>query len=389
MDREFILKSKELLMRNKIEIGIKAGYFYPDFWVRDALISSLGMVLSGDEELKEIARKSIDTASKHQKFIGQIPNKIIPDESKICFGEGGCVDSSLWYPIAVLNYFKKTNDFEFLKSNYEKIILSMNWALGLDQNADWLIETNEGADWMDMLLRSGRVLYDNILLYKALKDTDEILRTLNLEQKFNSISENIKEAINLFFWPTKENLETIKLRYGHTGLEKDVETLGKFIEQERNFYLADMGFREFDPRFDTFSNLLAIIFDVADEDKKKKIFDYIKKEKIDEPYPLKVLHPPILKSDPFWNNYFRWTDLPYLQEPGNFHNGGIWPFVGGFYIAALKKEKRDFENGLSKLVESCKLCNWGFYEWISAQGMPGGSKDQTWSAAMLLYAYYY
>ena len=67
-------------------------------------------------------------------------------------------------------------------------MLSVNRAIGLDQNADWLIETNEGADWMDMLLRSGRVLYDNVLLYKALKDTDEILSILNLEVLWVTVS---------------------------------------------------------------------------------------------------------------------------------------------------------------------------------------------------------
>ncbi|MCK4429327.1 MAG: hypothetical protein KAU95_03045, partial [Candidatus Aenigmarchaeota archaeon] len=235
MPEECIQKAEELLLKNNIEIGIKAGDYYPDLWVRDGLISSLGMSISGNEELVKIAKNLINTISKYQKFTGQLPNKISPDEKKICFGEGGCVDSSLWYPIAVLNYFNATKDADFLKAHLKKIQQALSWALCLDQNNDWLIETNEGSDWMDLLLRSGRVLYDNVLLYKALRDCDEISGICKKEKRFDFIAYNLKENINLFFWPTKENLEKIKEEYGHTGLEKDVETVG---ETEPKYYLA-------------------------------------------------------------------------------------------------------------------------------------------------------
>jgi len=130
------------------------------------------------------------------------------------------------------------------------------------------------------------------------------------------------------------------------------------------------------------------LFDVAPKDRKDKILDEIKARHVDQPYPIKVLDPPISRNDPFWNFYFRWTDLQYLQDPGNFHNGGIWPFAGGFYIAALKKEKRPFAEEFDRLVKSCELDNWRFPEWINPNGWLGGSADQTWSAAMLLYAHY-
>jgi len=388
MPEIFVQKAKEIILKNEIQIGIKGGDYYPDFWVRDALISSLGMSLSGDEKLIELARKSIDMSSKYQKFTGQIPNKISQDEKKVCFGEGGCVDSSLWYVIAVLNFFNVTKDLNFLKKHYSKINKAINWALALDQNNDWLIETNEGSDWMDLLLRSGRVLYDNVLLYKALIDADNINKIFGKEERFKFIAENLKESINLFFWPTEKNLNKIKEKYLFTGIEKDVEIVLMNLKGDREFYLADIGFRKFDPRFDSLANLLAVLFDVADENKKMKILNHIENEKINEPYPLKVLHPPISKYDPFWNFYFRWSELPYLQEPGNYHNGGIWPFVGGFYVATLKKEKRPYEKEFEKLIESCKLGNWRFSEWLNSDGKIMGSANQSWSSAMLIYAYY-
>jgi glycogen debranching enzyme len=388
MDDIFLQKAKDILIKNDIGIGIKAGDYYPDLWGRDVLISSLGMVASKDKELVDLARRSIETISKYQKFTGQIPNKICPAEKKVCFGEGGCIDSSLWYPISVLNYYKQTKDLDFLKNHFLKMKKAINFVLCLDQNNDWLIETNEGSDWMDLLIRSGRVLYDNVLLYKALRDMGQICKILKKDGKYEFVAENLRESINLFFWPTEGKLEDIKEKYGHTGIEKDVETVLFNQKEERNIYITDLGFRKYDPRFDSFANILAILFDVADLKKKEKILKYIEKEKVDEPYPIKVLYPPIYKDDPFWDFYFRWTELPYLQEPGNYHNGGIWPFVGGFYVAALKKEEKPFKKIFNNLVKSCELNNWRFSEWLNSKGEPCGSANQSWSAALLLYAYY-
>ncbi len=389
MPEIFVQRAREVLLKNEIGIGIKAGDYYPDLWVRDALISSLGLVISEDEKLIELAGKSINTISKYQKFTGQIPNKISPDEKKVCFGEGGCVDSSLWYSIAVLNYFNATKDLNFLKAHYKKINKALGWALCLDQNNDWLIETNEGSGWSDVLLHSGRVLCNNVLLYKALRDADEINKIFGKEESFGWIAEHLKENINLFFWPKKENLERIKEEYGFSRIDADFETALSNIKGEPNYYLADLGFRKFDPRFGSCANLLAVLFDVADENKKNKIFDYIEKENLDKPYPLKIYNPPISNDDPFRKFYFRWSELSYLQEPGNYHNGGIWPFVGGFYIATLKKEGKPFEKEFEKLVESCRLGKWRFSEWLNSEGKPMGSANQSWSAAMLLYAYYF
>jgi len=82
------------------------------------------------------------------------------------------------------------------------------------------------------------------------------------------------------------------------------------------------------------------------------------------------------------------------NQPGEYHNGGIWPFICGFYVAALvaagrlhlaKKRLLD----LTKLVRPAreKTVEFGFNEWIRARdGGVQGQDWQTWSAAMYLYA---
>jgi glycogen debranching enzyme len=52
---------------------------------------------------------------------------------------------------------------------------------------------------------------------------------------------------------------------------------------------------------------------------------------------VRVLHPVIHPGNKDWREYYRNNNL---NLPEQYHNGGIWPFVGGFYVAALVKAGR-------------------------------------------------
>lgn len=99
--------------------------------------------------------------------------------------------------------------------------------------------------------------------------------------------------------------------------------------------------------------------------------------------------PYIKPEDPDW--LIRYAEY---NKPGEYHNGGIWPFICGFYIAALVAAKRFklAEEKLMALTEMVRIANdnnleFGFNEWIKAQdGKPMGQEWQTWSAALYLYA---
>ena len=71
--------------------------------------------------------------------------------------------------------------------------------------------------------------------------------------------------------------------------------------------------------------------------KRRRILDYLHQVGIAEPYPVRVLHPVIHPGNKDWREYYRNNNL---NLPEQYHNGGIWPFVGGFYVAALVKAGR-------------------------------------------------
>jgi glycogen debranching enzyme len=79
--------------------------------------------------------------------------------------------------------------------------------------------------------------------------------------------------------------------------------------------------------------------------------------------------------------------------PNQYHNGGVWPWVGGLYVAALVRAglMERAHSALHQLAEANKYGRdheWEFNEWLHGiTGEPKGSPDQLWSAGMYLYAY--
>jgi hypothetical protein len=99
--------------------------------------------------------------------------------------------------------------------------------------------------------------------------------------------------------------------------------------------------------------------------------------------------PYVRPTDPDW-----FARYEIYNQPGEYHNGGIWPFVSGFHIAALVAAGR-YQLARRRLIALTELIHssqqggleFGFNEWHKAQdGAPRGQDWQTWSAAMYLYA---
>lgn len=81
-----------------------------------------------------------------------------------------------------------------------------------------------------------------------------------------------------------------------------------------------------------------------------------------------------------------------LNFPYQYHNGGCWPYIGGFWVMALKnvKENKLAESELTKLAQTNKINNWQFNEWFHGKtGKPMGMAGQSWNAANFILAYHY
>jgi hypothetical protein len=149
-------------------------------------------------------------------------------------------------------------------------------------------------------------------------------------------------------------------------------------------------------RFDLLGNSLAILTGIAPLDRAQDLVAWVEAEcdAMRERKELAVDLPPclfpyILRHDPDWRPRYQ-----QFNRPGEYHNGGVWPFVCGFYVAACVAAGR-IDLARRKLLALTELvkpwheneAEWGFNEWIQAQtGQPSGRDWQTWSAALYLYA---
>jgi len=122
----------------------------------------------------------------------------------------------------------------------------------------------------------------------------------------------------------------------------------------------------------------------------ERILTYLHGAGLDRPYPIRALDHPIRPGDRDWRDYLFLRDL---NKPDQYHNGGIWPFIGGFYVAALVAAGRH-ERAQEQLALLAALNRqgvrgeWEFNEWAHGlSGRPLGFPRQSWSAAMYLYAH--
>jgi glycogen debranching enzyme len=98
-----------------------------------------------------------------------------------------------------------------------------------------------------------------------------------------------------------------------------------------------------------------------------------------------VTHP--IKQENFlWRPYMARHRQNHVWQ---YHNGGIWPMVGGFWVAALAAAGRRGRARveLVKLARACALGDWAFMEWLHGKTLaPRGMPGQSWNAAAFLMA---
>ncbi len=345
---EAFQKAKEVLKKCSTEEGFYASpYNYNAVYARDGLITSLGALSTGEDFFIDQWLKTMNTLMKRQSPSGQIPNCVNTNMTPELVALGAA-DASLWF-ILSLAYGEKLLEKEFPEFHLaaEEALI---WLKYQDAHEDGLIEQQEATDWMDIIANRGHVLYTNALYYGLLK--------LRGEKTADKIGESVKG----FLWSNE-------LKYFRSYAWK----------------------QEYGDWFDTAGNCFTIVLGLTDRKETDCILNYISENKLYEPYPVRTIHPPIQPGDKDWREYYR-TEHE-LNMPDKYHNGGVWPWVGGLYVSALLQGGRaeEAEEMLYKLALANKKGRekeWEFNEWFHGiTGEPCGSTDQAWSAGMYIYAY--
>lgn len=369
---------------------------YPQVWGRDSIVTLLGAIASGDPELIAAGRASLDSLGSAQSCWGLVPLNITPETGYISTENAGACDANLWYILGQYALFQATGDRQAFSKAWPRIIRALNWLQYQDMNECGLLEIPEAGNWMDLISIRYNTLYDNVLYYAATLIYEQVcsqIPELSTDVPCHNSADSIHERLNLLFWIDRcwvashfaEHLEKLKaIRLEWFMLYYNIGTISS-----RPFYLPWVAFREYGDWCDSLGNLLAILTGVADGHRAEHILRYMLQVGMAEPYPTKAIYPPIYPGESAWREYYRSRNL---NLPHQYHNGGIWPMVGGFHVAALVRRnwQAEAERLLVRLANANRQgfhSNWEFNEWMHGEtGHPMGFAHQAWSAAMFLYA---
>ena len=338
-----------------------AGWGYPEPYTRDLMFSIFGIAVSENHKLLDSIRKVLQTLAKNQTEHGHIPSLVHDKEDR------GSSDSTPLFLLGVGIFRKVSGESDFLKDPVEKSLNWMEYQSPSDRN---LVAQQPTSDWRDEQWVTGYGLFVNTLVYSY-------LRLLGKNDKADRMHSEMSR-----FTITGGTMH----HHVHEGL----------VVKHKPYYALWSYKIHSSERFDLLGNSLAILSGIASHFRAEEMISWIEDECIalrnkDE---LAVDLPPnffpyIKPEDPDWHPRYE-----IYNKPGEYHNGGIWPFVCGFYVAALvaakkytlAREKLVSLTHLIKISNTAKV-DFGFNEWIKAQnGLPMGQDWQTWSAALYLYA---
>ena len=338
-----------------------AGWGYPEPYTRDLMIASLGFLVTGHPKLTKALEKVLLRLAQNQSPLGHIPSLVHDSENR------GASDSIPLFLMGVGVYRQATDQPDFLSQAVEK---ALTWMTYQSPTNRVMVVQQPTSDWRDEQWVLGYGLYVNTIVYIS-------LRLLGEHERADQMHTDMER-----FAITADHQH----RHIHEGLKLHHKP-----------YYALWSYKMLrSERFDLLGNSLAVLAGIASPSRAQDLIHWIETEckTLSQNGELAVDLPPnffpyMRPEDPDWHP----RDAQYNQ-PGEYHNGGIWPFICGFYIAALvaagrQKLAQRKLLALTELIQQRREVDvaFGFNEWHRAlDGTAQGQDWQTWSAAMYLYA---
>jgi hypothetical protein len=340
---------------------------YTRVFGRDAAICVLAMVGSGDSMLEAGAIASLDALAAGQAPNGQIPKYVDPEGTEADFWYLGCIDATLWWLIAV-DHVRRNGSIPGLAERWQPAAeRAIRWLQAQEHQRFFLLQQNEASDWADIMPRSGFVLYTNALWYrvKLLYDLPQL--------------EETRYHFNHLFHPFHRDLP----EYRRSRL------LGHYVRRGQTnpgLYLSFVNLSFAGDEGDVFGNVLAVLYGLAGDSMAQQVVKTLRAAGASDPYPARAVIDPIEPGDELWRLYM----ARHQQNlPHQYHNGGIWPFIGGFWTMALALlgHRELAWSELDKLAAANEAADWRFTEWFNGRTLqPCGMPGQSWNAAAYLIA---
>ncbi|RPI33460.1 MAG: hypothetical protein EHM70_05945 [Chloroflexota bacterium] len=290
-------------------------------WARDFGFASYGLLALRQYE---VVRENLEVFLTYQTSVGQFPIKVHstrvaeryvhsllkreqPNDTPIrpkyvTAHHTISLDGNGLLVIAALNYIRQSADHDFLRKHWDAIKRALTWLESFSDQSDGLLRQGAFSDWADSIARQGRVLYTNVIYWKALHEMAEAAKEFGYphdQAYFSNKARQIRDAINAHFWRPDR---------------------GYFITSGRFQNLSSSG------------NLLAIAWDLADSQQANSILDAMHAYRMADPVPTQVVHPAYPSRFIAIENR--------IAGVGHYHMQAAWLWIGAWHVIALAKMGR-------------------------------------------------
>lgn len=366
---------------------------YRRIWARDGVVIGLAALMSGNTQLITTFRNTLSTLAQYQGPHGEIPSNVDPASQRISYGgTTGRVDASLWFVIGCCEYWLATEDHEFIQQMLP-VIEKVRFLLGAwEFNNRGLIYVPQAGDWADEYLQSGYVLYDELLYYQALLGISLVHNHIHQNSDHILIQQytRLKHLIQANYW-LRADAQPNGDAYHPVLYEKGMKA---------NLNCADLYWLPFfSPtgygyRFDAFANVLVSLFKIANDQQRVRVDNYIHGITNDTMPLLPAFHPVIKPVDEDWKHLQMTFSFTFKNRPYEYHNGGLWPMLSGFYVADLaSRGQHEQAQRIANAIDDANNMTHeeftpGFAEFHHGETLaPGGNPQQGWSAAATIIAH--
>ncbi len=389
-------ESKKLLEYISTPAGFVASAIdtdnYHRIFARDGVIATIAALLTEDKKLIKTGKQTLLTLAKYQDETGRIVSNVSPDGKRVSFGiQVGRIDASAWFIIGVGQYVKRTKDIAFAKKMHPYIKKTIQYLSAIEMNGRGFLYIPFGGDWADEYLNHGYVLFDQLLYLQAQRDFVYINKILKYKYKdIERKSKFLEKQIIVNFIPKLTDVDDPAFYQRSEAFEKLHQGFKKPYALAY-FVQGDMG-----EYFDVFANSLLLILTKLPDTFKKEFLKYslnlLNKQKIS----LIPAFSPVIKKNHEKNQHHRWKMLKFSyvfrqkNKPYHYHNGGLWPLVQGFFIAALycegkNKEAKKITEDFADILAKNKYKFVEYYD--GKNGKPNGTEFLGFSASAYIFAY--